>query len=77
MTPFGKVIGVEGIDSDQPKPVWSGEVSIFESKESGHAAYHVCYQRQSQANSEDIDKAVRAALETVVQRLTVKGASKA
>ena len=75
MEPFGPVIKVTGIDSEQPKRVWFSEVSIFESKEDGRPIYRVCCQKTD--GSEDIDKAVREALETLVQQLTAKASPEA
>lgn len=74
MESFGKAIPVTGPNAPDSKvPVWFSEVRIFRSMKSGHVTYDVQYQRPT--NGDDIDAAVRAALQTVVRQLTAKGVS--
>ena len=59
----------------EPKePVWFSEVRIFKTTKSGHVIYDVDYQNPT--NGDDIDAAVRAALQTVVQQLTTAASHK-
>ncbi len=75
MEPLGKVIPVTGLNALEPKEqVWFSEVRIFKSTKSGHVAYDVDYQHPT--NGDDIDAAVREALQTVVQQLTAKASHK-
>jgi hypothetical protein len=55
----------------EPKEqVWFSEVRIFKSVKNGHVTYDVHCPHPN--NDDDIDAAVRAALQTVVQQLTAK-----
>jgi hypothetical protein len=71
MDSFGKSIPVTGPNALEPKEqVWFSEVRIFKSTQNGHVTYDVQYVHPN--NGDDVDAAVRAALQTVVQRLTAK-----
>jgi hypothetical protein len=71
MESFGKAIPVTGPNALEPKEqVWFSEVRISKSTKRGHVTYAVHYQHPT--NGDDIDVAVREALQTVVQRLTAK-----
>jgi hypothetical protein len=73
MESFGKVIPLTGPNALEPKErVWFSEVSISKNTKSGHFTYSV----QHPTNGDDIDAAVRAALETVIQQLTAKASHK-
>ena len=69
MESFGKAIPVTGPNALEPtETVWGDVVQIVKTTKSGHVSYDVRYQRQT--NGDEIDIAVRAALQTVVERLT-------
>ena len=71
MGSLGKAIPVTGPNALEPKEqVWFSEVRIFKSTKSGHVTYDVHYQHPT--NGDDIDAAVRGALQTVVRQLTAK-----
>jgi hypothetical protein len=75
MESLGKAIPVMGPNALEPKEqVWFSEVRICKSTKSGHVTYDVHYQHPT--NGDDIDAAVRAALQTVVQQLTAKAPHK-
>jgi len=68
---FGKAIPVIGLNALEPKEqVWFSEVRIVKSAENGRVAYDVHYQHPT--NGDDVDAAVRAAIQTVVEQLTAK-----
>jgi hypothetical protein len=71
MESFGKAVPVTGPNALEPKAqVWFSEIGIFKSTKSGHVTYEVHYQHPT--NGDDIDTAVREALNTVIQQLTAK-----
>ena len=71
MESFGKAIPVTGPNALEPKEqVWFSEVRIFKSTKSGDVTYDVHYLHPN--NADEIDDAVRAALQNVVQQLTAK-----
>jgi hypothetical protein len=75
MESFGKAIPVTGLNALESKEqVWFSEVCIFKSTKSGHVTYEVHYQHPT--NGDDIDTAVREALETVIQQLAAKASHK-
>ena len=75
MGSFGQVIPVTGPNALEPKErVWFSEVRIFKSTKNGDVTYDVHYLHPN--NGDEIDDAVRAALQTVVQQLTAKASDK-
>jgi hypothetical protein len=71
MGSFGQAIPVTGPNALEPKEqVWFNEVRIFKSTKNGDVTYHVHYLHPN--NGDEIDDAVRAALQTAVQQLTAK-----
>ena len=75
MDSFGKAIPVTGPNALESKePVWFSEVRIVKTTKSGHVTYDIDYQHPT--NGDDIDAAVRAALQTVIQQLTAKASYK-
>lgn len=68
MNPFGKVIPPTGIPAQHSEPVWSSEVQIHKITEKGQVTYCVCYLKT--VGSNEIGKAIDAALTTVAMELT-------
>ncbi len=75
MEPFGPVIPPEGLSTAGRDRVWFSEVQILKISEGERVTYRVCCQKTN--GNDDIDKAVQAALETVVQQLTAKASPEA
>jgi hypothetical protein len=69
MGSFGQAIPVTGPNALEPKEqVWFSEVRIFKSVKNGHVIYDVHCLHPN--NDDEIDDAVRVALQTAVQQLT-------
>ena len=71
MDSFGQAIPVIGPNALEPKEqVWFSEVRILKSTKDGHVTYDVHCLHPN--NGDEIDAAVRTALQAVVQQLTAK-----
>jgi len=75
MGSFGQAIPVTGPNTLEPKEqVWFSEVRIFKSTKNGDVTYHAHFPHPN--NGDEIDQAVRAALQAAAQQLTAKASHK-